>query len=182
MSYHEERFMAHIGLIQWSKAVIRQAKRIKEISSLMWDVRLDHDKRLEYLQTNSTECHYFSIAAYKVTEYLKWLKKFENDQDYDLFKNVDFTGINKFTEGNLYRDLKDLRDMREHVVEYFRGGGYFRDRWETKGPKEVADASSMIGDMIGGRLNYVEFSNVVRGYLPALLEEPIPYSLDHLEE
>ena len=110
-----------------------------------------------------------------MTEYLKWLKTFENDEDYDLFKNVDFDGINKFTKEDFYQDLKDLRDMREHVVEYFSGRGRFRDRWKAEGPQGVADASSMINNMIGGRLDYVEFSNIVRGYLPTLLAEPIPY-------
>ena len=182
MSYYDERYMAHSGLIQWSEAVIRQAERIDEVFAIIRQMIFDHKKRSENLRSLHTECHYFSIAAYKVTEHLKWLKKFENDDDYDLFENVDFSGINKFTKGDLYRNLKDLRDMREHVVEYFRGGGYFLDRWRAEGPGGVADASSMIGNMIGGRLDYVEFSNIVKGYLPALIEEPLPYLPDPFNE
>jgi hypothetical protein len=62
--------------------------------------------------------------------------------------------------------------MREHVVDYFKGEGLEKDRWT---PEFSADASSVVGNMIGGRLDWVKFSDAAKRLLPALLKEPIPY-------
>jgi hypothetical protein len=72
-------------------------------------------------------------------------------------------------------DIRDLRNMREHVVDYFRGEGRAADRWMKETPEYKADASSMVGNMIGGRLNWVDFTAAATRLLLVLLAIPIPY-------
>ena len=40
------------------------------------------------------------------------------------------------------------RDVREHVLDYFQGGGKFPERWRT--PDGTADAGSLNGTLISG--------------------------------
>jgi hypothetical protein len=42
-------------------------------------------------------------------------------------------------------------------------------------PEYKADASSMVGNMIGGRLNWVDFTAAATRLLLVLLAIPIPY-------
>jgi hypothetical protein len=66
--------------------------------------------------------------------------------------------------------------MREHVVDYFRGAGNAKGRWVAETPDYKADASSVVGTMIGGRLDWIAFGTAAERLLPQLLAEPIPYS------
>jgi hypothetical protein len=65
--------------------------------------------------------------------------------------------------------------MREHVVDYFIGLGNTPDRWNVETPEYKADASSVVGTMIGGRLDWIKFGGAAERLLPKLLAEPIPY-------
>lgn len=65
--------------------------------------------------------------------------------------------------------------MREHVVDYFQGHGLAAQRWFAETPDFKADASSVIGTMIGGRLDWIKFAAAAERLLPKLLAEPIPY-------
>lgn len=61
-----------------------------------------------------SQSHLFVIVAYKLIEYRKWASTF------GLCATVDFSEIDAFSE----EDVRDLRNMREHVVEYFQGRGH----------------------------------------------------------
>lgn len=112
-----------------------------------------------------TECHYFAIAAHKLFEFRKWALTF------GLYANVDFSELNSFSAD----EVKDLRNMREHVVEYFQGNGNAKDRWVTRTQEFNADASSVVGTLIGGKLDWVAFGAAAERLLPQLLAEPEPY-------
>ena len=71
--------------------------------------------------------------------------------------------------------IRDLRNMREHIVDYFWGAGNARDRWMVETPEYKADASSVVGTIIGGRLDWIAFGVAAERLLPQLLAEPIPY-------
>jgi hypothetical protein len=73
------------------------------------------------------------------------------------------------------QDIRDLRNMREHVRDYFAGAGNAQDRWTVVTPEYQADAGSVVGTMIGGRLDWVAFGAAAERLLPQLLAEPIPY-------
>lgn len=162
MSADDEKFMAHVGLIQWTHAVVNQTERVLQSIQVMRNFK-PGDVHPTY--AISCEQHYFVIAAYKVIEYRDWIKKF------GLFTSVNFTEIDSFS----WMDLKDLRNMREHVVEYYQGDGRTKNRWVVQTPDFSADASSSVGTMIGGRLDYEKFSAAAGRLLPQLQAEPIPY-------
>jgi hypothetical protein len=177
MSREREGFMSFAGLLQWTQAVVRQSERLTDLD-VQW--RAHWERPPEYFPVAAqmarvaamqeanlarhTDCHFFAIAAAKLIEHRHWVVSF------GLCKNVDFREIDRFSA----RDIKDVRDMREHVVDYFKGEGWAPDRWRT--PDDTADASSLHGTLIGGRLDWVAFGVAAKGLLPMLLAEPIPFT------
>jgi hypothetical protein len=167
MSPDDERFMAFEGLVQWTQAVISQAKRVATANAEMTSaIRTGNAaQRRAAVLASHTEYHFFVVAAYKVIEHRDWVLS------HGLCKAIDFQEIDRFSRG----EIRDLRNMREHVVDYFRGIGHEPDRWMKETPEYKADASSIIDNMIGGRLNWVDFTAAAARLLPILLAMPIPY-------
>lgn len=167
MSAEEERFMAFEGLVQWTQAVIAQSKRVSEAKKQfrsLPDRRIPQMRRKQIHAAHS-EDHFFCIAANKLIEYRRWISTF------GLCANVDFSEIDAFSK----QKIRDLRNMREHVVDYFQGKGNVPSRWVVETPRYKADASSVVGTMIGGRLDWVRFSAAAERLLPTLLAQSIPY-------
>jgi hypothetical protein len=168
VSLDDEKFMAFEGLVQWTRAVVDQAKRVSAAKDYISseDVRNNWPmKGRAAIHASHCEDHYFVIAAYKIIEYRKW------NQDLGLCGTVDFSEIDKFNQ----RDIRDLRNMREHITDYFKGEGNTPKRWTVETPEYKADASSVVGNMIGGRLDYVNFAQSAERLLSQLLVLPIPF-------
>ena len=162
-----ERFIAFEGLLQWTQAVITQSERVTAaISRQQVDLRC-HDPVIRHkaILNMHSECHFFAISAYKLIEHQEWVLMF------GLCATVDFAEIDQFSK----QDIKDLRNMREHVVDYFKGEGLASDRWVVETPEYKADASTFNGTMIGGRLDWGKFAAAAERLLPKLLAEPLPY-------
>jgi hypothetical protein len=162
--------MALDGLLQWAIAVTTQAERIERARAHHRDpgVIVDDTARHDAVLSIHTESHYFCIAAYKVIEYKEWAVSLGLGHD------VDFTELDRFNQ----QDLKDIRNMREHVVEYFSGAGHQMNRWVIATPGGgSADASTMCGDLIGGRLDFRKFANATQQLLPNLRALPRPSPL-----
>src|SRR5208283_2756652 len=81
----------------------------------------------------------------------------------------DFSEIDSYSR----QDIKNLRNKREHVLEYFRGES--TSGWIVETPEYNADASSFVGTLIGGRLDWDAFGAAAQRLLPKLLAEPVPY-------
>ena len=111
-----------------------------------------------------SECHFLAVATHKVFEYRDWA------MSPGLCTSVDFGELDQFPA----QDVRDLRNMREHVVDYFKGDGNTPARWVFETAEYKADASSIVGTMIGGRLDWLKFGAVAERLLPRLLAEPIP--------
>jgi hypothetical protein len=158
----QERFMAFEGLVQWTQAVVMQSARVSAADKHQFAPGAAPAQRRQAALASHSECHFFAIAAYKLLEYRKWAQ-----QTFGLCSSVDFSEVAQFSE----QDIRDLRDMREHVVGYFSGNGWFPDRWVAGD----GDASSRNGTVIGGRLDWVAFGAAAERLLPQLLAEPIPY-------
>jgi hypothetical protein len=165
MTHEQEQSMAFEGLLQWTQAVITQSQRVSEAKERRFASGGNSAARQQAIRNFHSQCHFFVIAAYKLIEYRKWVSTF------GLCANVDFSEIDAFSE----QDIKDLRNMHEHVVEYFQGYGLASERWFAETPRFKADASSVVGTMIGGRLDWIKFSAAADQLLPKLLAEPIPY-------
>jgi hypothetical protein len=104
------------------------------------------------------------VAANKVLEYRRWATEL------GLFAAVDFTEIDQFSAA----DIRDLRNMLEHVIEYFQGGGRVRERWMVETPEYRSDATGTNGTVLGGRLDWAAFGAAASRLLPRLLAEPMP--------
>ena len=168
MKPDEERYMAFSGLIQWTNTVILQSARTSaaqqyELSIINSNSAAD-DWRLPILDFQS-ECHFFAVAAHKLIEFKDWVL------EVGLCRSVNFDEVNSFDA----KKIRDLRNMREHVTGYFRGFGLVPQRWILETPEFSADASSVAGTMIGGRLDWVAFGGAAERLLPQLLGLPIPY-------
>jgi hypothetical protein len=112
-----------------------------------------------------SEHHFFAIAANKLIEHRKWVA------DHGLCQNVDFAEIDAFPS----HDIRDLRNMREHIKDYFSGKGRDADRWIVKTPEYSGDASASAGTIIGGRLDWAKFAPAAERLLHRLFAEPIPF-------
>jgi hypothetical protein len=158
----DERFMAFEGLVQWTQAVVMQSARVSAADKHQFALGATPAQRRQAIHAFHSECHFFAIAAYKLLEYRKLAH-----ETFGLCSSVDFGEVDRFSE----QDIRDLRDMREHVVDYFSGKGWVPDRWVAGD----SDASSRSGTVIGGRLDWVAFGAAAKRLLPQLLAEPIPY-------
>jgi hypothetical protein len=110
-------------------------------------------RRLQVLAFHA-ECNSFAIAENKLLEFKEWTLSF------GLCATVDFCEINAFSR----KAIKDRRNMREHVVQYFKGDGYAKDRWLIETPEYGADASSVYGTLIGGRLDGLRLAGRLSGF------------------
>ena len=169
--------MAFEGLVQWTQAVVTQSARVSEadarlssscaLSPSTQQRRLRaQQQRRQAVHAFRSEGHFFAIAAYKLLEYRDWV------QTFGLCASVDFGEVDQFSK----QDIKDLRDMGEHVIKYFEGEGWFPGRWVVETQEYRADASARNGTMLGGRLDWVAFWAAAERLLPQLLAEPIPWS------
>jgi hypothetical protein len=163
MTPDQERFMAFEGLVQWTLAVVTQSARVSEASARQFSPGATGAQRRQARYAFHSECHFFAIAAYKLLEYRDWVLTF------GLCSSVDFGEVAQFS-------VRDIRDMREHVIDYFKGEGHFPGQWIVQTPEYRADASARVGTMIGGRLDWVAFGSAAARLLPQLLAEPIPYA------
>lgn len=163
MTPDQERFMASDGLVQWTWAAITQAHRL---SNAKLPMRGTFEARRLAIAARRTEADLMVAAAWKVLEFHKWVAAL------GLCGAVDFSEIGKFDTN----DTRDLRNMREHVVDYFQGGGKNQDRWWIETPKYKGDASGIAGSVIGGRLDYKAFADAAKRLLPQLLKGPLPKS------
>ena len=171
MTPEEEKFMALEGLIQWIVGAINQGKTLEAARLKMIHNELtDHQSRRLFFAQLRCDQHYFSIAAHQVLEHLDWVKRS------GLCRNIDFSILKEFSSG----DIKDLRDMREHVIEYFKGKGKNKSRWVINHPEFRGDASGVVGNLIGGRLDWVRFAAAAAKLLPELLAEPMAPPLPRL--
>jgi len=164
LSPDEERFMAFDGLLQWAHDVVAQAKRVSAAVGIRMDPS-DVAERRKAIYARHAACHHFAIAAHELLEHRDWVV------GHGLCGGVDFSEIDQFSKD----DIRDLRDMREHQIDYFKGRGYHPKRWFVETPEYKSDASALVGSMIGGRLDWVKFSAAVERLIPHLMAEPVPY-------
>jgi len=143
MSPDEERFIAFEGLVQWAHDVVEQSNRISNALDQKRNLysprvgRVDPVESRKRLYAIHSACYHFVTAAYKLLECR------DRAVEYGLCSEVDFSDIDRFSKA----DIRDLRDMREHTVEYFQGKGHSPTRWMIVTPEYKADASTLAGSI-----------------------------------
>lgn len=141
MNIEDQKFMAFEGIRSWAKAIIVQVERIssaqKNLANINSDIRLSANRQFR------TEKHLFLIAANKLMQHIDWAKKL-NFLDQDLFSEFE----------NLRKDIKEMRDLSEHSIEYFIDEGRFKEKWVKADEASSVDASSTVDDRVGNRLSW----------------------------
>lgn len=112
--------MAFEGLVQWSEGVVEQRKCLAFAISSTGQKGMTAKRRRAAIHASNRHAYYFAMAAWKLLEHRCWVTKL------GLCRNVDFAEIDRFSKS----DIQDLRDMREHQVDYFRGIGRVPQRWK----------------------------------------------------
>jgi len=112
--------MAFEGLVQWTQAVVAQSARVSAARERQSSLGMTSapPQRRQARHAFHSECHFFAIAAHKLLEYREWVPTF------GVCASVDFSEIAQFSA----QDIRDLRNVREHVLAYFRGAGNAHDR------------------------------------------------------
>ena len=159
--------MALEGLVQWAHDVVEQGRRLGDALAEQTTALASHDPaaRRHSIHAVHAACHHFVIAAYKLLEHREWA------DGHGLCADIDFCEIDQFPKDG----IRDLRNMREHQIHYFRGQGRSSTRWLIETPEYRTDASSLVGSMIGGRLDWINFAAAVERLVPVLRALPIPY-------
>lgn len=154
MNIEDQKFMAFEGIRSWAQAILVEVERInsarKNLTNINSDIRLSANRQFQ------AERHLFLVAANKLMQYIDWAKKL-NFLDKELFSEIE-----KHRE-----DIKDMRDLNEHAIEYFIDQGRFKEKWLKVDEASIADASSTVDDRIGNRLSW----NAVSAASAELLEK-----------
>jgi hypothetical protein len=161
------RWSAFHNLLTWAEAVVKQRKRLdaairkmlaKEpaLNSSQWRrlVRL----RGRPLRAFNAERHLFINSAHQLMQYRKWVGRL------GILSNDFFRGIDKFD-----RAVNILRDKNEHAIEYRSGKGKKPAEWVYANAAAIA----VVGKVLGGRLDYVAFTEAVEGLLKLLHQEEL---------
>jgi hypothetical protein len=164
--------MAFEGLLGWAEGVIAQASSLSSAQAtitkpLQEEARTgewgNHAEVLRQVRANkhTFDCqrHYFVLAANKLVEYRRWAGRL------GLVDNSVFSEFDRYE-----RAISELRDMNEHIIDYFRGKGKRQDRWVHSDDAGTADASATASSRIGGRLDWVALGAVVSRLLEKLYE------------
>lgn len=157
MNIEEQKFMAIHGIHTWAKGALVQVERIDAARQTMLSNFDRHDERADAIQSFQRERHLFLIAAHKTIEYADWIVSL-NFLDSSIFSEI-------FSFRN---DVKDLRDMNEHVREYFLGIGHRPEQWVHSDSEGSADASSTVNSKIGGRLDWNDFANATKRLIASI--------------
>lgn len=131
---------------QGQRLLINQQRMRDTMQAITLEALMQHQDYLVFNDLRIAEEHFFVISVSKAMDWLKEVKKFrlELSSEIDLF----FQSL---------PEVKDLRNMREHDVEYFKGMGNAQKRFVKTLADMTVDASASIsntdGYLIGGRLN-----------------------------
>jgi hypothetical protein len=161
MGIDDQKFMCTSGLIQWLAAGVMQGQRLQAIYSTEFPnmATMDGLSRRLLVARSHAEADYLASAANHILRYREW------GEQLGIRQGVDFSELDKFDA----RKIRDLRNMREHVIDYFLERGNSQNRWFVETPEYKADASSVVGTMIGGRLDYKAFTTACEIVLQEVL-------------
>ena len=147
-----EPWLAFELLLAWAEAIVRQRTRLEiALSRLTRPSRATsteerhvevHERRFAD-HTFNTERHLFIEAAWQLIEHRKRVGKLGILGD-DAFRELD--GFEK-----------DVKALRDHAIEYLKGGRDHPGRWIYQA--ETSDLTAVSG--LGEHLDYVAFSDMV---------------------
>ena len=131
----------------WSKGVLEQISRIKH-ECLNIEKSTDNEKKWEFNVLRINDDHFLKIA---INNAMTWL------QEFNMY--VEETN-NIYNELSKIQEIKNLRNMAEHEIEYYKGNGHKQGEYINKETNLSASETGILeGEyLIGGRLSmsYIE--------------------------
>ena len=155
MEIENQRFMALEGMRTWATGAVHFAA---ECDQFLVDLSVSPKDFRALRRAFEVNRHCFLIAAFKLLEHTEWAV------EVDAFDAALTMELNAHA-----KDIKRLRDLNEHKLEYFMGGGRRRPLWNHEENGGTADASSTVDTRIGNLLDWREVARIA-----AKLNEAIP--------
>lgn len=151
---------------QWVKAVILQGKRLLETHHTNMSMQPQNVDELvkfhEAMEIERIEQYFFIITVNKARDWLNESSKVLPDA-HPVAKKYNETLPN----------VKDLRDMREHEIQYFKNKGKKQDEFVRRRGSTAADATGTFIDEdnynIGNRLSVQQAIQVSEEVYPAIV-------------
>jgi len=159
MPEEDQKFMALAGLRTWCAAAIRQTERIEEARKGM----LANPPVAGAQGAFQADRHLFLISCWKVVEHIDWAKK---------LNFLDATRFDEFLK--MREDIKVLRDLNEHVIEYFLAKGRYPENWWFETPEGKSDGSATVNTKIGLRLDWIRVRDAATKLLQVLPKSYLP--------
>lgn len=131
----------------WTKGVLEQINRIRN-SCLNIEQNNDNKKKWQYNVLRINDDHFLKIAINNAMIWIKELNKYVEET-----KSI-------YSELSEIQAIKELRNMAEHEIEYYRGSGHKQNKYICKETNLSASETGILeGEyLIGGRLSlsYIE--------------------------
>lgn len=131
----------------WTKGVLEQINRIRT-GCLNIEKNNDNEKKWQYNVFRINDDHFLKIAINNAMIWIEELNKYveETKSIYDELSKI--------------QAIKELRNMAEHEIEYYRGNGHKQNKYICKETNLSASETGILeGEyLIGGRLSlsYIE--------------------------
>ena len=127
----------------WTKGVLRQIDRIKIDCSNIEESE-DSVKKWKHNVSRINDEHFLKISINNAIIWLEELNKYVEE-----IKNI-------YVELSNVQEIKDLRNMAEHEINYYRGEGHKQDKYLCKETNLTASETGILNGeyLIGGRLSF----------------------------
>lgn len=131
----------------WTKGVLEQINRIRT-GCLNIEKNNDNEKKWQYNVLRINDDHFLKIAINNAMIWIEELNKYVEET-----KSI-------YAELSKIQAIKELRNMAEHEIEYYRGNGHKQNKYICKETNLSASETGILeGEyLIGGRLSlsYIE--------------------------
>lgn len=127
----------------WSSSILLQIKRIEEAMHIINSGDISNEEKWHINKQRNTDEHFLKLAIEKNKEWLKELAEYTEEGEKWL-KDIN----KKFPN-------KDLRNMAEHEVEYYKGMGNNQKSFIDARTGLNANQTGLLDDeyLVGGRLS-----------------------------
>lgn len=161
-----QRFMAFEGLLAWAKGIVRQADRVSRAQDRTKETIKQFPREPGIYNAETirdaghdfkVERHLFCVAASQFFDHRRWLGRLGG------FDEGVLTAIDLFEP-----DVRAMRNLNEHAIEYFEGRGQRPKDWMFNSDDFNSDPTGTINTLIGGRVDWVKLNEAAQRLLESL--------------
>jgi hypothetical protein len=163
MPVDEQRWVALESIHAWAGATIRYAEACEHFRAKLQKLHENSFDHVALSRQFQVDRHMLLIAAKRLVDHVTWAIS---------LKYLDETPFQEILV--LAEDIKVLRDLNEHSIEYLVSGGEKGRKpqsWQFITEFGISDASGTIHDLIGGRLSWKQLIEVVRRMIEKLPDQ-----------